>query len=323
MSAGRRSLDNDTTDHKHARPLAVIVVFGSLNVDLVVHVPRLPRPGETLAARSLSTLPGGKGANQALGSRRAGADVRMFGCVGCDEFASIALRNLRADGVDVTRVRETSGSTGLALIHVDDAGENCITVAAGANAEARAALIPDAWLARGTTVLMQLEVPIAEVAALAHRGRELGARIIVNAAPSQPLPVGLLDDIDILVVNEAEAAALTGDDPAMDARARCVRLVTPRRAVVVTLGARGALCATDTGLAERAAPRVDVVDSVGAGDAFVGALAAALDRGDSLSRAVREGVAAGSLACLQLGAQQALPTREAITRLASTLPAAG
>jgi len=298
----------------------VIIVFGSINVDLIARVPRLPRPGETLRGRTFSMLPGGKGANQALGAVRAGARVRLCGCVGRDAMASIALRALRAEGVDVDGVRESDATTGVALVHVDDAGENCITVVAGANAHAHAAQVPDALLTAGATVVMQLEVPSGEVAALARRARQRGARVILNAAPALALPAGLLEDVDVLAVNEAEAIALAGGVGAEDLRTFCLRLATAERAVVVTRGAMGVLYSWNGKIGEQAAPRIDVVDSVGAGDAFNAALAAALDRGDDFEAGVREGVAAGSLACLRAGAQDALPMRDAIVRVASTLP---
>lgn len=297
----------------------MIVVFGSINVDLVARVARLPRPGETLAGRTFSMLPGGKGANQALGASRAGARVHLFGCVGSDAMAPVALRELRHAGVDLAGVRENGTSTGVALIHVDDAGENCITVVPGANADTRAAQVPDALLTMDTTVLMQLEVPPGEVAALARRARQRGTRVILNAAPARALPAGLLDDLDVLVVNEVEATTLAGSVAAGDVRNACLHLAARARAVAVTRGAKGAFHARGSEIGAQAAPRVDAIDTVGAGDAFTAALAAALDRGDDFACAVREGVAAGSLACQRAGAQDALPTREAIIRVASTL----
>jgi ribokinase len=294
----------------------MIVVFGSINVDLAARVTRLPRSGETLIGRDFSMQPGGKGANQALGARRAGAPVHLFGCVGRDPMAAVALQALGRAGVDLGGVRECGAATGAALIHVDDAGENCITVVPGANAEARADQVPDALLTTNATVLMQLEVPLAEVAALARRARRHGTRIVLNAAPALALPAALRDDVDVLVVNETEAMTLTG----ADVDAACRQLAGPARAVVVTRGAKGALGAWRGEIFAQATPRIEVVDTVGAGDAFSAALAAALDRGDGLDVAMREGVAAGSLACLRAGAQDALPPRDAIVRMATTLP---
>jgi ribokinase len=297
----------------------VIVVFGSINVDLVARVQRLPQAGETLAGQSFSMLPGGKGANQALAARRGGADVTLFGCVGRDEaMYSIALRMLVRDGVDLTGIHKVDAAPGVALIHVDDRGENCITVVAGANAHARADQVPDAMLSTGTTVLMQLEIPIDEIAALARRARRRGARVILNSAPASALRATLLDDVDVLVVNEGEAKLVAGA-AGVGLDAACRLLATPSRSVVTTLGASGALCVHRGAIRTQRAPAIDVVDTVGAGDAFTAALAVALDRDDGFESAMRQAVAAGSLACTVVGAQDAMPTREAIDRLAATL----
>jgi ribokinase len=298
----------------------VIVVFGSINVDLVARVQRLPQPGETRLGRSFAMLPGGKGANQALAARRAGGDVTLFGCVGQDEaMYSIALRMLVRDGVDLTGIHKVDGAPGVALIHVDDRGENCITVVAGANAHARATQVPDALLSSATTVLMQLEVPADEVAAVANRARRRGARVILNAAPAATLPAALLDDVNVLVVNQTEAIGLAAVGTPDDVTHACRRLAAPARSVVATLGAAGALYVHGGKMRAQAAPAIDVVDTVGAGDAFAGALAVALDRRDTFASAIRQAVAAGSLACGVAGAQDSMPKREAIDRLAATL----
>ena len=297
----------------------MIVVFGSINVDLVARVERLPRSGETLTGRSFAMLPGGKGANQALAASRAGSDVRLFGCVGRgDGLATVALREISRSSIDVSGVVECDGSTGAALIHVDDKGENCITVVPEANAIARAMQVPDAMLSRDTVVLMQLEVPIDDVALLARRARSLDARVVLNAAPAIPLPPHLLDDVDVLVVNESEATTLSESGVA-DVEEAALNLSSASRDVVVTRGAHGALYVHRGELRVQRAPRIDAVDTVGAGDAFTGALAAALDRGDDFATAVREGVAAGSLACLTPGAQTSLPDRKSIAQTAATL----
>ena len=165
----------------------MIVVFGSVNLDLVARVERLPREGETIAGTSFAALPGGKGANQALAARRAGASVSMAGAVGVDGFADTALRELVAAGVDLHAMRRVSMPTGVALIHVDAAGRNAITVIAGANAQAAPDDITDAALGPGTTLVLQLEVPLEAVATIAIRARQQGARVILNAAPAHPL----------------------------------------------------------------------------------------------------------------------------------------
>jgi ribokinase len=192
-------------------------------------------------------------------------------------------------------------------------------VASGANAQARAAQVPDTALQHHTTLLLQLEVPLAEVCALARRAASRGARVVLNAAPAARLPAGLLDDVAVLIVNESEAASLARDLDAADMRALCGRFAGTDHTLVITRGADGALYTSPEGVHERAAPRVRAVDTVGAGDAFTGALAAALDRGADVDRAVSEGLAAGALACKREGAQAAMPTHEEIRALADTL----
>jgi ribokinase len=297
----------------------MIVVFGSINLDLVAQVARIPAPGETLAGNSFATMPGGKGANQALAAARAGARVKMFGAVGRDAFAATALANLEASGVDLAGVAAVDDATGVALIHVDAQGENAITVVAGANGRTRAAQVPDAVLDSATTLVLQLEVPIAEVAELANRAGN--AHVILNAAPAATLPDNLLRRLGTLIVNESEAVVLGTDlrlptTPDEFAQAAALRY---RCTVIVTLGPKGALAVRDGERIAIAAPAMAVVDTTGAGDALVGALAAALDRGAALRQAVAEGVAAGSLACGGRGAQAALPARGAIAALAATL----
>jgi len=293
----------------------MVVVFGSINLDLVTRVARFPEPGETLAAESFATYPGGKGANQALAAARAGATVRLFGAVGRDAFADPALELLGASGVDLGGVARVDERTGCATILVDAHGENCIVVAAGANARADPDAVPDAALTPATILVLQQEVPEHANAALIARARRLGARIVLNAAPARPLAIELLRQIDVLVVNETEAAALAaphGGPATAAAFANSAAAISPRLAIAVTLGSKGAIIGSDAGLFSAAPSRIDVVDTTGAGDAFVGALAAALDRGATMRDALPRAVAAGTLACTIAGAQPSLPDRAAI-----------
>jgi ribokinase len=301
----------------------MIVVFGSVNLDLVARVDRLPHEGETIAGTSFAALPGGKGANQALAARRAGASVSMSGAVGADGFAGTALRELVAAGIDLQAVRRLDTPTGIALIHVDAAGRNAITVIAGANAHAAPEDVAEGALGPETTLVLQLEVPLEAVAAIAIRARHRGARVILNAAPARPLSGDLIGALDVLIVNEHEAASIAASQ-AMPAAPADFAAAFHRRngcAVVVTLGAAGAIAAVDGAMFRVEAPKVRVIDTVGAGDALVGALAAALDRGADWTRAIAEGVAAGALACTVEGAQAALPGRAAIDALAATVAA--
>ena len=295
----------------------MIIVFGSINVDLTARVERFPQPGETIAGLSFAIAPGGKGANQALAARRAGAEVAMIGAVGNDAFSSTALSGLRDAGVALDGVRRMDGSTGTALIVVDASGQNSIVVIAGANGDVAASDLVDAALGPGTTVVLQLEVPLGAVAAVAQRARSRGTRVVLNAAPAMALPPTLLSAIDVLIVNEHEAQALASASGVPSSPESFAIAIYQRFgcAAIVTLGAQGAIAAAARTLLRATAPRVDVVDTTGAGDALVGALAAALDRGAEWPRALAEGVAAGSLACTAAGAQQALPTAEAIATL--------
>jgi len=289
-----------------------VVVLGSLNVDLVTRVRRLPRAGETVAGDDLLRHPGGKGANQAVAAARAGAETRLVGACGTDEGGDLVLSALAADGVDVQRVRRLPDvPTGTATILVEDGGENVIAIGPGANAhwgpgEVSAAL-------QGTTtsdvLLLQLEVPLPVTLAAAREARATGATVVLNAAPLEAPVPGLLDDIHLLVVNEHEIRAICDaadgaavDDLAADLAAR------EQVDVVVTLGAEGALLCRPGRTPEHcAAPTVEATDTVGAGDTFTGYLAAALAEGQEHLRSVRRAVTAASMAVTRHGAQTAIP----------------
>ena len=302
----------------------MIVVFGSINADLVARVARLPRAGETLHGDAFAVVPGGKGANQALAARRAGAAVLLAGATGDDVFRAPALAGLAAAGVDLSRVRTVGASTGVALIHVDAEGRNAITVIAGANALADPDVVDGAVLGERSTLVLQFEVPVPAATALAQRARARGTRVLLNAAPANPLPATLATALDVLVVNEHEARVLATDTGLPDAPAAFAAAWHRRHgtAVVVTLGAAGVVAAADGRMHAVAAPEVEVVDTTGAGDAFVGTLAAALDRGLDWPGALAAATAAGALACTALGAQGALPAAARIDAVAGQLEVA-
>lgn len=291
----------------------VILVFGSINVDVVVPVPFLPTPGETVLGGDYALLPGGKGANQALAACRAGAAVMLAGAVGNDAFAALALEGLRRDGVDLALVRRVERPTGVAAIMVGARGENLIAVAPGANREAAAAGVPDSALGPGTVLVCQMEVPARETWALIRRARAAGARTVLNLAPAAPIDSALFAEIDILVANAGEAATL-GADPAALAR----RL---RQALVVTSGGAGSTAfLADGGRIDTPALAIDPIDTTGAGDTFVGVLATGLDERLPLAAALRRASAAAGLACLARGAQTAMPGRAAIEAAVARLP---
>ncbi|PYY48856.1 ribokinase [Curtobacterium sp. MCBD17_023] len=290
-----------------------MVVVGSLNVDQVVTVERHPSPGETLVATSMSLLPGGKGANQAVAAARRGAHTAMVGSVGRDGSAQVATSLLADSGVDVTHVRAVDAPTGLATVTVDRSGENTIVVVPGANrATDREALLTAApVVASAAVVVLQGEIPADGIAAAAELAT---GRVLLNLAPVVPVDREVVLAADPLVVNEHEAALVLAQlDPGADVPADEPALVAALRAlgvrsVVVTLGARGALVADGDDLVAVPSPRVTAVDSSGAGDAFVGALAAGLAGGDSLLDAARQAVRVGAFAVQGAGTQPSYPT---------------
>lgn len=298
-----------------------ILVFGSIGADLVTTVDEFPKPGETVVGTSFAQYSGGKGSNQALAAARAGGQVHMFGAVGTDDFAAPATALLRAGGVDMAGVEERPGSTGIATIFVSAKGQNCIAVFAGANGVASSAGVPDAALTPQAVVVMQHECPHDANMALARRARAAGSTVLLNAAPARPLSLEDLKTIDILIVNESEAEALALQHgwPSSPTEFAYACHQATGQSVVVTLGEAGVIAVVDGQMHRVDAPRVDVVDTTGAGDAFVGAFAAKLAEGVSLPDALRYGVASGSLACTSPGAQVGLPFKAAIEELAARL----
>ncbi len=294
----------------------MILVFGSLNIDLVMQVPSLPERGETVMSPGYVSKPGGKGNNQAIAAARAGAEVMMVGAVGRDPFGERLLENLAANGIAAAGVRQVAENTGVASICVDVLGENFITVAAGANAYASAAWVPEASLhVPATTVLLQMEVRPAENWALIRHAHESGALSLLNVAPVAPVPRPVLDLLDVLIVNQVEAETVAGvlgltvDDPATLALtiAEAAHLTC-----VVTLGQEGALAARPGELWRVGRLPVQAVDTTGAGDAFTGVLAASFDADYDLPAALHRAAVAGGLACQELGAQESLPTSAGI-----------
>jgi ribokinase len=291
----------------------MIVVFGSINLDLIFPVPHIPRPGETVLGPLTRIEPGGKGANQAVAAARDGAQVIMAGAIGRDALGEGAMMLLRDAGVDLTRVAETDASTGCAAISVDPAGNNAIAVGSGANLLARAAQVEDALLGPETTVVLQMEVPAAETTAMIHRASARHARVVLNLAPALPLAEITLRCVDVLVVNETEAASLAAE-LGCDATAAGLRErldVT----IVRTLGGDGLEAASAEGEPIRLAARpIGVIDTTGAGDCFVGVLAAALDHGAQLAAALHRATAAAALCCTRAGSQGSIPVAAEIDR---------
>ena len=294
----------------------MVIVFGSIGIDLVTRLERLPRPGETALGARYDVYPGGKGANQALAARRAGAVTMLVGAVGDDGFAAPALALLKADGVDLAHVAAAPGeTTQTAFISIDSAGENVITVATGVGLKVTAALLTPVPLHRGDVLLMQREIADREILAAQAQARAAGSLIALNAAPAGGFDPRLCDTLDLLIANEHEIAdiALALGLSVSEPVAAGLAVSAARQIdVLVTLGPDGvAVCRAGT-VTRVESLKITPVDTTAAGDAFCGALAAELARGADLVEATRYGAAAGALACLKPGAQPSLPRRDDI-----------
>jgi ribokinase len=303
-----------------------VVVLGSVNTDLVLRCSRLPVPGQTVSGRDYQTLLGGKGANQAVAAARLGASVSFIGCVGDDEFGRNARRILASEGIDTQHLHSMTGaSTGVAMILVDDSGQNSIALAAGANAALSIAHVDAARATiQGAGLLIcQLECPLPVVQrgiALAHAA---GVPVLLNPAPMQALPAALLAQVDVLVPNETEAAALIElpSGAVFDAAVAAARLrdLGPRT-VIVTLGANGVQLASDGINTHFEAPVVQAVDTTGAGDTFIGAYAAARCDGAGVFAAVEHAQQAAAISVTKMGAIAAMPRRSELVLTTSGRP---
>lgn len=301
----------------------MIVVFGSINVDLVFQVDTLPQAGATVISEACSIHPGGKGANTAVAASRAGGKTVMVGRVGRDRFGENALGIMRETGVGLDFVAQSDRPTGCASICVDRSGDNAIVVASGANLDVEASQVPDSLLGSDTLVALQMEIPAAENWSLLKRAKSAGARVLLNLAPVQPVPTHALKRVDFLVVNETEAHAIAGNlDRTNDTPIDIGRFFALEHSLtcIITLGQYGALSCGPDGVWQVPALPVKAVDTTGAGDAFCGALAAALDLRFDLETALRYASTGASIACTIEGAQTGLPDRAAITARIDDLP---
>lgn len=290
-----------------------IRVVGSLNMDLVVQVPHQPISGETVLGSDYATYPGGKGANQAVAAARAGAEVQMWGAVGSDAFGAILKENLEQNGIDTRQLTELPGPSGIALITVDPSGQNRIVVSPGANGRYTPEGLP--LFTPAALLLLQLEIPMPTVLAVAEQAFAQGIPILLNPAPIQPLPGSLLPQIRYLVLNETEATSLTQSpietpEQAQTAAQRLQKQGIPT--VILTLGGAGLVWVDGEERGYLPAHSVKVVDTTAAGDGFCGALAACLAAGGSLKEALRFANAAAALAVTRAGAQPSLAYRAEI-----------
>ncbi len=288
-------------------------MFGSINMDLIATTDRLPTPGETVSGTTFTTAAGGKGANQALAARRAGADVKMAGAVGKDAFSDDALALLRDAGADLSLVQQTDEPTGTALILVGGNGENMIAVVPGSNgvlSEEDAVSAVDATPV-GSTMLFQFEIPALSIEAAIYAARAKRVNTIINTAPMIPDAPRIARLADIVVANETEFE-LFAEEPDMDdvKRQEVMERLHGKtgQTLIVTLGAKGVIAIHDGEIVQVPALKIKPVDTVGAGDTFCGYLAASLDAGMPFKDALHRAAKAGSLACLKHGAQPAIPT---------------
>jgi ribokinase len=299
-----------------------IVIVGSSGTDMIIKLDRIPRPGETLLGGEFHITGGGKGANQAVSAARAGGKVAFVARLGQDEFGDQAKAAFAKEGINVEHIyRDRKVSTGVALIFVDQHGENSIGVAPGANGRLSPADLKKARkiFAGASVMVVQLEIPLKTVQTAALLAAKSGARVILNPAPARPLPDELLRHVSILTPNETEAELLTGikvDSDASAAKAASVLRARGVQTVILTLGARGALVATSDGSPQLVPGfKVKAVDTTGAGDVFNGALAVALAEEQPLIDAVRFANAAAAISVTRLGAQPSAPSRREIRQL--------
>ena len=281
-----------------------VVVVGSANLDLVATLDHLPKPGETIVAQSYAEHAGGKGVNQAVACARMGARTAFVGCVGNDDAGTFLRGVLENEGIDTTMLRVVDMPTGRAFINVDSRGENEIVVVSGANTQVGIAQNP-LQLPTSHVLLMQLEIPLTTVVAALAAARRSGAVTVLNPAPYKSLTEDILSLIDVIVPNETESAACGGTNALLTAGVATV---------VTTLGEKGAVINSASGEINIAPHKVVAVDTVGAGDAFIGALSAELARGATISDAASVGAVAGALATTVHGAVPSLPTRDVVRK---------
>lgn len=302
----------------------MIVIFGSINVDILMRVDRMPQSGSTVVCPSYHMIPGGKGANQAVAISKDGSSAKLFGKIGDDTFGHFVLDSLKTFPIDLTGVSMSlESSTGCAMVCVDLEGENMNTVAAGANLEAREAEIPSFLLTKDTTLLLQMETSPEENWKLIRRAKKGGARIILNLAPAQSIPKDVLQSLDFLVLNQNEANLLAlylGFDVVSPTVA--ARRIAANYGItcIVTLGKQGIISCSPEGTWEVKAMEIEPVDTTAAVDIFVGVLASSLEKSLSFPSALRRAATARSLACQENDAQSSPPSEEEIERNLKKVP---
>lgn len=297
----------------------MIIVFGSLNIDLVLPVTEFPKPGETTFCDDYEWLAGGKGMNQAVGAARAGADVTMVGKVGNDGFAETLLSALKADKIETKHVLRSSKSSGCATVMVDRSGENQILVAKGANAEVTADQLDAVNIDKDTLCVMQMEVPVEAMEEAVRKVKKRGGRVMLNVAPSRPFDYSICDNVDILVLNEIEAKDMAIRLGLKDNSEEEIAMSISQKFklfCVVTLGANGSIASQGDGkiIKVNASRFGQVVDTTGAGDCYCGVLAASIDQGHGYYEAMVRASVASGLSVLARGAQTGMPNQTLIEK---------
>ena len=297
----------------------MILVFGSINADFFLNVKSLPRPGETVLCPSYTFYPGGKGANQAVAAARLGAEVMFAGSVGKDPYGGQVLKSLRDVGINLNRVKSRGTTTGTAFVVVAEGGENQIVVASGANLETCSNQIKDSDLSLCTHIVLQLEVPIKEIEDIIFRAKAAGCKIILNYAPANVIQPTAIECCDYLIMNEIEANSLFGQKKEVEEYA--IKFSKRFDAeCIITLGPKGSLLATREGLYKIDALEVEAIDTVGAGDMFVGAFSAGLFKGECTTSSLQRATVASGLACKFNGAQPSLVTPQLVESELQRLP---
>ena len=297
----------------------MILVFGSINADFFLNVKSLPRPGETVLCPSYTFYPGGKGANQAVAAARLGAEVMFAGSVGKDPYGGQVLKSLRDVGINLNRVNSEGTTTGTAFVVVEEDGENQIVVASGANLETCSNQIKDSDLSLCTHIVLQLEVPIKEIEDIIFRAKAAGCKIILNYAPANVIQPTAIERCDYLIMNEIEANSLFGQKKEVEEYA--IEFSERFDAeCIITLGPKGSLLATREGLYKIDALEVEAIDTVGAGDMFVGAFSAGLFKGECTTSSLQRATVASGLTCKFNGAQPSLVTPQLVESELQRLP---
>ena len=297
----------------------MILVFGSINADFFLSVKSLPRPGETVLCPSYTFYPGGKGANQAVAAARLGAEVMFAGSVGKDPYGVQVLKSLRDVGINLNRVNSKGTTTGTAFVVVEEDGENQIVVASGANLETCSNQIKDSDLSLCTHIVLQLEVPIKEIEDIIFRAKAAGCKIILNYAPANVIQPTAIECCDYLIMNEIEANSLFGQKKEVEEYAMKFSERFDAECII-TLGPKGSLLATREGLYKIDALKIEAIDTVGAGDMFVGAFSAGLFKGECTTSSLQRATVASGLACKFEGAQPSSVTPQLVESELHRLP---